>query len=453
MMSEQNTVPLPLISVLLNLILKALFLSFVVSLPIVSIPSYLFLENKITSDVEQLEKFSYTIMNEHRRLGWKQASLNKLYQKLQTELPDTEFYLQKATDFRQKDTVLPAKAQKFNLLIEHVERYESSIVNASLLQGTIKAGFPIRFTQDCVTCHREEFKSGKAYNGALGAILVLEAPISINHIATDNVLIFFVIYFLLLVLLTVIIAANLIQKRLQPGFNAFNDKINHLKINSHDRQLDWTRSPQTISEMDELDASMLNHIESIHKLYRKLDHNHNQHKPDDVLSDALFHQEIQHEMVRCKRYEHSFSILLVRPIELKVLNASAKVMEQESPGSKCLIFGKVLKSCTRDPDLIFKLEDHLFAIISPETPMEAARYLKRVLFQRILQSEIPDELYSNSIPPEYQFTIQLGFTTYDGSEQLETTRLVERAMNSLEESGEVTGVFPSTKKEAPYYDD
>jgi len=452
-MSEQNTVPLPLKSVLLNLILKALFLSFVVSLPIVSIPSYLFLENKITSDVEQLETFSYRITNEHLQQGWKEASLNKLYQKLQTELPDTEFYLQKAADFRQKDTSLPTNIQKFKPLIEHVERYESSVINASLLQGTIKAGFPIRFTKECISCHRDEFKSGKAYTGSVGAILVLEAPISINHIATDNVLIFFVIYFLLLVLLTVIIAANLIQKRLQPGFNAFNNKINHLKINSYDRQLDWTRSPQKILEMDELDASMLNHIESIHQLYRKLDHNHNQHKPDDVLSDALFHQEIQHEMVRCKRYEHSFSILLVRPIDLKVLNASAKVMEQESPGSKCLIFGNVLKNCTRDPDLIFRLEDHLFAIISPETSMESARYLKKVLFQRIQQSKIPNELYGNSMPPEYQFTIQLGFTTYDGSEQLETTRLVERAISSLEESCEVTGVFPSSKKETPLYDD
>ena len=442
-MSEQNTVPLPLKSVLLNLILKAIFLSFAISLPIVSIPTYLLLENKITSDIEQLEQFSHKIMGEHLSQGWKQENLNKLYQKLQAELPNTEFYLQKATDFREKDSVLPTKAQKFNPLIEHVERYESSIVNTSLLQGTIRAGFPVRFNKDCVVCHIPQLKSGKVYIGALGAILVLEAPVSINHIATDNVLIFFIIYFLLLVLLTVIIAANLIQKRLEPAFNAFNDKINHLKINLHEKQLDWTRSPQTILEMDELDASMLKHIESIHQLYNKLDQNNNQQKPDDVLSDAHFHEEIQQEMMRSKRYQHSFSILLVRPIELKVVNSSAKNMEQESPGTKCLIFGKVLKSCTREPDLIFKLEDDLFAIISPETAMEGIRHLKKVLFQRLLESEIPNELYNNSIPPEYQFTIQLGFATFEGSNQIESTLLIEHAMNSLEESGQVTGVYPA----------
>jgi len=127
---------------------------------------------------------------------------------------------------------------------------------------------------------------------------------------------------------------------------------------------------------------------------------------------------------------------------VKVLNAAAKNIETEKPGSKYMVFGQILHNDSRESDLAFRLEEQIFAIIAPETDNKGAKALEQDIYRRLTQSQIPAEIANSSVVlPEYQFTIQVGIATYD-TEHKGAKELMRHAVIDMRASKEMIGRYP-----------
>lgn len=443
-MSDNFKPQQPLQTVLLKNSLKSAILALFISFFLFIVPLYLFLSNQINTDIQQVEELTYKTISNQFANGWNEQQLNQLYKELRQKLPDTEFYLQKMTpSFQVKDT-LNFRHNQFKELIRNSQTNEETYVQKNLLDGNIQVAIPILFKKDCLNCHLHSVQEIPFYEGQMAAKLYFKAPISIDHLSTSQVVTFMLIYMAIFSLLTILLSVRVANRQIIAPINNLVDQLLHLRLNLHDRNIRWKRTPQSIYELEELDKHIAEHIHAIEQMYQRLDELILSKKHAHILHESHFHDMLAQEIKRSQRYQHSFSLLLVRAVNLQVLNASAKNLEQSSPGVKYMIFGEVLKNDSRETDLTFRLETDLFAILAPETNLNGALALKKDIFHRLNRSKIPTELCTSQLFPEYQFTIQIGVANFEYSDSDNSLQIIEKAQESLNNSSHAVGKYPQS---------
>ena len=433
-------------SVLLNQLFIAIAVAFAISLPLTGIPAYFALNHTINSDIETLEKESYDSVNEHLNTGWQPYNIDKVYQQLRERMPGAALFLQKAPQFLdpdEDDIVDPSTptTATFKRLIEDVQRNERLIVETNILNSTINAAIPIKFQNQCLVCHSQEVKTGAIYAGALAGTMVLQVPMSINQISATSTIGFFLVFLLIFIAVATVITNKLIQTNLLVPLAGLNERVKRLRLSSHEQHIDWQRTPQMMVEIDQIDESISQHIQTIHGIYDKLDALVVTEHETGLFHKERFNEVIRYELFRSHRYQHPFSLLLIKLVNVKILNATAKNIEAEEPGSKYMVFGQILHNDTRETDMAFRLEEHIFAIVAPETDEAGAEVVKKDIYHRLINSEIPADIQRSIARPEYEFTIQIGHSTYQGDDST-AKDLLKAAVASMRESEEQVGRYP-----------
>ncbi len=435
-----------------SLLLKQLFiaigLSFAIALPLVSVPAYIILKNNIESDIESIQTLSYQAVNEHLATGWQPHKMNRVYQSLRQEMPDAAFFLQKSPQFlsAEDDIIDPSTPTTaiFQKLIHQVEKTERKVINTNIMNGSINAGLPIVFKNQCLVCHAQQVQSGEVYNGALAGTIVLQVPMSIDNVSSTTILTLFFIFLLLFITIATVITNKLVHKKLLLPLSDLNRRVKRLKLSSHEQHIDWQRIPQEMLEIDQIDESISGHIQTIQSIYDKLDSlTVTEHEP------GLFHNEryqevISYELSRSHRYHHPFSVVLIKLVNVKVLNASAKNIDMEDSDSKYMVFGQILHNDSRETDLAFRLEEKIFAIVAPVTDVEGTITLKNDLYKRLSQSSLPANIPTSVVLPEYQFTVQIGSATFS-EDNKNAQALMRAAVQDMQQSEELTGTYPPKK--------
>ena len=432
-----------------NLLIKQLLVTITVSLAltviITSLPAYLLLNSAIKQDIQKVEQVSHDSIITYLSQGWTPFNIRQVYQDVEKQLPTAKLFLQKAPAYLDEgdDRLRPASDTDKTLLrlIKEVEQDERIVIETDLFNNSINAAVPIKFKAECLSCHAQELRSGQIYEGALAGTLVMQAPMSLDHISTSSALGFFVSFLVVFIVTASIITNRLVQSNLLNPLANLSDRIRQLRISSHDQHIEWQRTPHRLVEIDQIDEDLNEHIQNIRRVYNKLDALMVTEHQTGLFHKDRFNEALRFEMFRSHRYKHPLTLLVVKLVKVKVLNATAKNLEVEEPGSKFLTFGHILNNDTRETDMSFRLEENIFAVIAPDTDEKGAEHLTDDLYQRFISSELSQESARSTSVPHYEFTIKAGHATYIGDET-RPKAFLKSAIQSMQAGEQKTGYYP-----------
>jgi len=437
-------------SVLIHQLFIAIAVAFAISLPLTAIPAFFALNHAVDSDIKNLEKESYGAVHEYLNTGWQPYNIDKVYQQIREKMPGAALFLQKAPEFLDPevdDVVDPSTptTATFQRLIKDVERNERVVIETNIINSTINAAIPIKFQSQCLVCHSQEVKTGQVYAGALAGTMVLQVPMSINQVSASSIILFFIVFLTIFIIVATIITNRLVQMNLLVPLSGLNERVKRLRLSSHEQEIDWERTPQKMIEIDQIDESISAHINTIKGIYDKLDALVVTEHETGLFHKERFNEVMKYELFRSHRYQHAFSLLLIKLVNVKVLNSTAKNIEIEAPGSKFMVFGEILHNDTRETDMAFRLEEHIFAIVTPETDEAGIETVKKDIYNRLINSEVPEDEQRKIARPEYEFTIQIGHATYTGDDKT-AKDLLKEAVVKMRDSEEITGRYPPSNQ-------
>ncbi len=444
--TKQNLKQQTFKSLLIKQLFIAIALGLLIALPLISIPGYLFLNTSINHDIEQVEKISYEAINNHLSTGWQKHNIQNVYLDVRQQMPNAALFLQKAPQYLDDgdDVIDPATptSAEFLKLIKQVEKDERTIVDTNFVTKTISAAIPIKFKTDCLVCHSVQVANGEIYPGALAGTMVLQVPMSIDSISTTSAVIFFIIFLMLFTIIAAIVTNKLVQNNLLTPLEILANRVKRLRISSHERHIDWQRTPQTLIEIDHIDESISEHINIIRNVYDKLDALVVTEHETGLFHRDRFNEVMRYEMFRAHRYQHPFSLLIIKLEQVRVLNSTAKNLEKEDPGSKYMVFGQILHNDTRETDMSFRLEEHIFAIVAPETGIEGVHKMREDIYRRLISNELPEEEGRQIAQAEYEFTIKVGTATYNSDNETNAKDMLKTAIDSMRDAKPQIGCYP-----------
>jgi len=433
-------------SLLIKQLFIAIALGLAISIPLVSIPGYLLLNNAISNDIENVESISYEAINTHLSTGWQKHNIANVYKDVRQQMPGAALFLQKSPDFLDDgddiiDPSTPTNAH-FLSMIKSVEKDERTIIETNLITKTISAAIPIKFKNECLVCHSQQVATGEIYAGALGGTMVLEVPMTIESISTTSVVTFFIIFLILFTVIAAIVTNRLVQNRLLSPLEELDQRVKRLRLSSHERHIDWQRTRQPMIEVDHIDESISEHIRTISGIYDKLDALVVTEHQTGLFHRDRFNEVMRYEMFRSHRYKHPFSLLVIKLEQVKILNSTAKNLEQEEPGTKFMVFGQILHNDTRETDMSFRLDEQIFAVIAPETGEAGVEKMKQDIYRRLINNELPMDEERKTAIPEYEFTIKIGLATYNGETNISSKEILKEAIKSMQASESQIGLYP-----------
>ena len=350
-------------SLLLKQLVIAIALGLIITIPIISIPAYFFFNSSINDDIAKVEEISYEAINTHLATGWQKHNVDQVYRDIRQAIPDATLFLQKAPDYldNNDDKVNPNSPMhvEFTKLIEQVETDERIVVDSNFVSKTISAAIPIKFKNECLVCHASEVASGQIYAGALGGTMVMQVPMTVESVSTTSSIIFFILFILLFTIIAAVVTNHLVQNKLLTPLENLDARVRRLRLSSHQRNIDWQRTPQDLIEIDHIDQSISHHIDIIKAVYSKLDKIMLTEHETGLFHRSSFNEVLQYELSRAQRYKGTFSLVIIKLEHVRTLNATAKNLENEKPGSKYLTFGQILNNDTRASDMSFRLEDKI----------------------------------------------------------------------------------------------
>lgn len=435
-------------ALLIKQLVLAICLSMLISIPLVSIPAFLYIKGAINSDVERIHDASYESINTHLTTGFKQENLDNLILSLKQKLPNAEVSFQKSETFRlDSDQVIqptsPERAQLIQL-IKQAEKQESVVSETDLSGNRNQVVMPIKYQTSCIECKLTPLGTGENYTGALFGVMVIQAPVSLQSLTAGTAITFFIILVVLFILIAVLFTNRMVNRNLVAPLENLSSRIKQLKLSSHERHIDWQRTPQDILEIDYIDESISSHIGIINQVYDKLDALVVTEHETGLYHKDRFNEVIRYEMFRSHRYVRPFSLLIIKLENVRPLNSTAKNIEVESPGSKYLLFGNIIHNDTRETDMAFRLEEQIFAIIAPETDDNGIAKVQSDLYRRLSTNQLPENGRVTAMP-EYEFIIKLGTATYFCDDNTSAKEIMTHAITNMQQSAPITGHYPPGK--------
>ncbi|WP_373019954.1 diguanylate cyclase domain-containing protein [Thiomicrorhabdus sp.] len=424
-------------------ILLAIAISLLISAPITLIPGYFIFTNNIQNELERLETHSYQEINQQLSTGWQPRNVERILSNLNRQMPEASFYLQKAPTFlkdQKTDSTLGIiQNPAIQTLVKDVEKTLQPTIQTRFFEGYLYAAYPIKFKDKCLSCHAREVAEGTIYPGLLAGTIAFKAPISVSHLSSASLLIFFLIFIVTFVFIALILSEHFLQQKLLTPIKALSLRIANLKLDTHHQSLDWQRTPQEVAEIDWIDENITENIQTIQRIYSKLDALIVTEHETGLFHRNRFNEVIQYELLRSRRYQHRFSVITVKLLHVKHLQTQT---DQETPKKKqkeaeVQAFSRLLMLNSRVTDFVFRITEDLFVIVAPETDQEGAKIMRQHLSQRL---ETPKESSENQSaeqqenqPPLYEFEFQLGYATYE-EDGLSAKQIIHEAIKRMQAS-------------------
>lgn len=432
-----------------NLLIKqlmiAILLGLAISIPLISAPAYFIFKSSLNKDIAEVESISYEAINTHLSSGWQKHNIENVYADMRQQFPNAALFLQKAPAYLDQDDAViepsnPTNAELLKL-VKQVEKEERLVVETNLVTKTISAAIPIKFKNECLVCHTPQVSSGEIYPGALGGTMVLQTPMSVEVISTTSAITLFLLFLILFTVIAAFVTNKLVQTKLLNPLELLAARVKKVRLSSHERHIDWQRTPQDVIEIDHIDASISEHLSTVKGIYEKLDALMITEHETGVFHRDRFNEVLRYEMFRSHRYSHPFSLIVVKLNNVKPLNATAKNLEMEEPGSKYMFFANILHQDTRETDMSFRLEEQIFAIIAPETGDAGVKSMIYDLLTRLVNNEIKNTVERNTKQPEYEFEIQAGGSTYNINDELSAKDVLKAAIADMQNADPQKGIY------------
>lgn len=396
-------------------ILLAIIISLLISLPVTLIPGFFIFQADLEKLLKTLEIASYDEVDKHLATGWQPHNVDQMLSHLNEKRPDAQFFLQKSPFFLDPDTdhTVSEKAE-IQSLIKQVEQTKTIQVSAQLFQGKLNAAIPIVFQQKCLNCHVKEVASGQIRKGMLAGSIAFQAPISFAHVSSISLLLFLGLFFVNFVLIALYLTDRFLQQKLLSPLKNLSARIRSLRLNPEQQSVEWQRTPQSVLEIDEIDHDISKHISTLQGIYNKLDALIVTEHETGLFHRDRFNEVMQYEVLRCRRYDRIFSVVLIKLVKARPVKpeAIAQLSIEEKKASEAESFSRFLKIDTRNTDLTFRITENLFVVVAPETDRNGARILQESLAQRILQSETSVLAEEHDNTSLYEFDFQIGSATF-----------------------------------------
>ncbi|MFC1798452.1 diguanylate cyclase [Thermodesulfobacteriota bacterium] len=140
-----------------------------------------------------------------------------------------------------------------------------------------------------------------------------------------------------------------------------------------------------------------------------------------LYNSRYFYNQMDMEVDRTRRYQHTLSLLLLDIDHFKEYNDTYGHLE----GDKVLLrIGEIIKACLRKMDTAYRYGGEEFTILLPETNAEEAEYVA----ERI-RAGIESEVFSPEPDDKAVNTISIGVTQYRPDERISS--FVERADKAM----------------------
>jgi diguanylate cyclase (GGDEF)-like protein len=140
-----------------------------------------------------------------------------------------------------------------------------------------------------------------------------------------------------------------------------------------------------------------------------------------LFNSRHFYKQLDLEVDRIKRYNHSISILIIDIDHFKDYNDLFGHME----GDKVLVkIGELIKSCLRRMDTAYRYGGEEFTVILPETNNQDA-----IIVAQRIRKIIEAEIFSPSSGEKITITVSIGTTEYEPEERISS--FVQRADKAL----------------------
>ncbi len=140
-----------------------------------------------------------------------------------------------------------------------------------------------------------------------------------------------------------------------------------------------------------------------------------------LYNSRYFYKQLDLEVDRLKRYNHSLSLLLIDIDHFKRYNDSYGHIE----GDKVLVrFGQIIKACLRRMDTAHRYGGEEFTVILPETGCEEA-----VVVADRIRTAIESEVFSPLPGTDLKITVSIGVTEYLTDERI--SAFVQRADKAM----------------------
>jgi len=394
-------------------ILFAMLTGLFISLPLTFIPAYFIAQSNIKETIQQIETKSYEEVNKHLATGWQQENIDLTIQHLNQQLPKASFYLQKHPMFMSENELAePGYSGHIQPLINEVERTKQAVFKTDLFNTTLYAAYPIKFKDSCLSCHAQEVKDGLIYPGLQAGTIAFQAPFSLAMISSLTQVLFFTVFISIFVFTTLYLTNRFIQQKLLSPLQSLSSRIVSLKLDNHTQEVDWQRTPQTVVEIDQIDEKISQHIQFIQGIYSKLDALTVTEHETGLFHRERFNEVIQYELMRSKRYQHPFAILVFKLTGATPANQDyfKQFPEKEQNSMKIHAFSQLLMSDVRVTDLVFRITEDLFVMIAPETDKEAVDVIQANLAQNLKNTD-GHEL--EEIECRFEFEFKMGHACFD----------------------------------------
>lgn len=435
-------------SVLIRQLFLAIGLSLLITLPIISIFAYSYFNSHIGEDIDNVETIAFEAINDHLSTGWQPDNLQLLENEISEKIPGAIITLQKVPLFLDADdpVIEPETPHQARMLsfIRQAESEEQTVKESNIRNNNICIATPIKFQTACLDCAGIPLGAGDLYRGDLIGTMLIQAPMNLEKSYASAAITFFTIFFLLFTIIAAYSTSQLVESNLLQPLIKLADRIRRLKISSTERKIDWQRSPHEMLEIDHIDEYITEHVDSIRGIYDKLDALMVTEHETGVFHQARFNEVMRYEVFRSYRYKRPFSLMVIKLVQVRVLNSTAKNIEEEEPGSKYMYFGNNLHNATRETDMSFRLDEHIFAVVAPETDDAGIHMVKDDIYRRLINNPLPEEANRNTALPEYEFTIQVGHSTYS-CDHTSAKDVLQKAIEEMQRAPHQTGRYPPYK--------
>lgn len=159
------------------------------------------------------------------------------------------------------------------------------------------------------------------------------------------------------------------------------------------------------------------------RLYAQIMHRSHVDAATDLWNHGFFQNQLNHEIGQCEIKQESLSLMLIDIDNFKKLNDT----HGHQFGDKVLIeIARILKTSSREQDYVCRYGGEEFAIILPQTPMDASFSFAERIRTTIASTQFSQSENAELIP----VTVSIGLAGFP-KDALEKTKLVQMADKAL----------------------
>ena len=418
---------------LIQQIMLAILAGLLVSLPITFIPSYFLIQSNIDSTIEEIQKISQTEVSTHLSKGWTEPNIKQIFANLRKAKPGANFYLQKHPSFlNQDEPQLPIDSMTIQRLIKDVEQSNQPSTQSDLINGKLYVAYPIKFEKNCLACHQAEVQAGTVkLNQQAGAFAYI-APLSSVGISFVTQVFFFILFMSTFIGVTLYLTNRSVHQKIINPLQTLSKRIVSLKLDTQSQAIDWQRSRHEVTEIDQIDERISQHIHMIQKIYNKLDALIVTEHESGLFHKDRFNEVMNYELMRSKRYKHEFSVVVIKLLDGNVSPAeSFKGMPKEDQlSARIQAFSQLVNEDSRVTDFAFRVSEDVFVMIVPETGLEHIKLMATHLAAH-LQAGIRTSV-NESDEYLFCFNFKMGYASYPDDGQTAKNLMHEAAIRMQE---------------------